>query len=810
MVGLPGDLRFALRYLLRRPGFTATVVLSLALAIGANTAMFSIVNAVLFGSLPVSDPDRIVALYTLDEKNPGHLPVSDHNSWDIREAAAEVLDVAHFGFAGADLEGGETSDPLPALVVTSNYFDVLGVQMLSGRGFDHDDHALGGHPEVVLTHHLWLERFGADLDVIGRSLVINGTRFTVIGIAPERFTGTGQGETALFLPYSSHRQLGDQFPWFGDRRWLAFFPIGRLQGESTIEQAQAELDRIGGRLAATYPDVNRGRTYTAVPLSRAVLGPDQRDGIVQAGAMMMIIVGFILLIACANVANLLLARAASRRSEMSLRRVLGAGASRIVRQLLTESIVLAIAAALVGLILAIPLRDFVWSLRPDGFALGGVRPELDGRVLAFTAAVALCTGVLFGLAPALRLARVDLMTPLKEETTPTAATGARFGSRSALVVLQVALSMVALVGAGLFMRSMDNARGVDLGFRPDGVLLATVDTQRVVDGAAARLDRLAAALEAVPEIESVALAGRPPMGGGGVRRTTYVEGRESEAEDGVLIDVVGVGPRYFDVVGQPILEGRDFETTDELGKPNVAVINETMARRYWPEGGAIGKQLRFNREPEPLTIVGVSATAKLFTPMDEPTASIHVSLPQWPQPVVTLIVRTGGDPIAAAPVVLETSRSTGAELRVGNLRSLAQVVDAALLVPRAGALLLGFCGIVALGLASIGLYGVMTYTVRQRTREIGIRMALGARPDDVLRFVLLQAMALVVLGIGVGTLGALLLQQRFDNLLFRVALGDMWAFGGAVLVLGVTATVAGYLPARHATRINPSRAIHHD
>jgi predicted permease len=809
--GLIGDLRFALRYLLARRAFTATLVVSLALAIGANTAVFSIVDAVLFGSLPVTEPDRLVAVYTLDEKNPGHLPVSDHNSWDIREQASDILDVAQFSFAAVDLERGEDRDSLPALVVTSNYFDVLGVSMLVGRGFDHDDHALGGHPEVVLTHRTWLDVFGRDPEVLGRRVVINGSRFTIVGVVPEPFTGTGPGEAAVFLPYSSHRELGKQLPWFGDRRWLAFSPIARLQDDVTLEQVEGELERIGRRLAATYPDMNRGRTFTAVPLSQAVLGPDQRDRVVQAGAMMMTIVGFVLLIACANVANLLLARASSRRAEVALRRVLGAKTSRIIRQLLTESLLLAMIAALIGLVLAVPLRELMWSLRPDGFALGGIRPEIDGRVLLFTATIASATGLLFGLAPAVRLARNDLLAPLQEETTPIAAVGARFGARSVLVVLQVALSMVALVGAGLFMRSMDNARDVDLGLRPESVLLATVDAQSLADEPGPRLKAILGEVGGLPEIEAVALTSRAPLApGGGVRRTTYVDGRDSPAEDGVLLDVFAIEGLYFDAVGQPVVEGRSIQATDEFGKTRVVVVNETFVRRYWPEGGAIGKQLRFNGEAEPLTIVGVVGAAKMDSPMDEPTPALYVSLLQWPQPVVTLVARTRGDPLDSGPVVADSIRASGRDVRVSDFRSLEQVIELSLRAPRAGALLLGLCGLVALGLASVGLYGVMAYAVRQRAREIGIRMALGARPGHVLRFVLFQALSLVGFGAAAGGLGALLLQQRFAALLFEVPLGDPWAFCGALVVLVSTATVAGYIPARHATRINPARAIHHD
>lgn len=812
MESLLKDLGFTWRFVSRRPAFCAVLVLSLALAIGANTAIFSLVNAVLLGTVPVEEPERVVALYTVDEKNPGHHPSSDLNTRDIAEQASDLLDVTYFTFMQGEIEDGEGAHPSGGMLVTSNYFEVLGVEPILGRGFDHDDDALGAHPEVVLSHDLWRKRYGEDPGVLGTRIEINDATLTVVGVAPEGFGGTALFNAEFFVPYSSHRELMPTAPFYENRRWLAFFPVARMSSGTTIEQVDAELKRIGARLAAQYPEQNKGRSFASVPLAHAIVGPDQRDELVMASTVLMTVVGFILLIACANAANLLLARATNRRSEMAVRRIMGASTLRIFRQLITESLVLSIAAAILGLLIAIPLRDFIWSLRPHGFALGGIQPEIDGRVLLFTGTVAIVTGLLFGSVPAWRTARVDLVTPLKEDTTPTTSGGGRGGIRNALVVAQVALSMIALIGAGLFIHSMRNAREVDPGFSTSGLVIGFLDLQKLEGGEAAGTTarrELLSALEAMPEVDSAALATRAPMGAGLMKRTTYVEGRDADAEDGVLIDTVTVSPDYFETIGQSLLEGRDIEETDVLGKPRVVVVNEAFADRYWPRGGAEGHRLRFIGEDEPLTIIGVVATAKLFNPTEDPTPAIYVPLAQWPAPVVHLHV-AGPDAAGLGPTIEQKIESLGRRMTLTDIEPIEAVLEDALFAPRAGALLLGSFGALALGLAAIGIYGIMSYSIEQRTREIGIRVALGARPSDVMRFVLFQAMTSVVLGVGIGVAGGLFLQGRLGALLFEVPFADPLAYGGATVVLVVIALVAGYIPARRATTINPSAAIRHD
>lgn len=819
MSGLRQDLRFALRMALKTPALSAAVVLSLALAIGTTAAIFALVNAVALGTVPVHEPEDVVAIYTLDEKNPGHMPTSELNWRDIDAQIKGTLDVTAFTFMPAKLAlpgGDATGQPAPTLIVSADYFDVLGVPPALGRGFEHDDSELGAHAEVVLSHAVWQERFGAREGVLGETVQINGQPMTVIGVAPEGFHGTTAFKADLFVPISSHREVYPAAQFFDQRRFLAFFPLARLAPGVSIEQANAELERLAAPLAADFPADNEGRTFVARPLSHALLGPDVRGVVVQASALMMTIAGFVLLIACANAANLMLARATSRRAEIAVRSALGATPARIVRQVLTESLCLAALSGTLGMALAYPAADFLWSLRPNGLGFGAIEPRIDDTVLLFTAATAMGAGVLFGLAPALRCARVDLVTPLKEETAHTS-TASRANLRSALVVAQVALSMIALVGAGLFVRSMENMRAIDPGFSPEGVLLVDVnlseaavaagpDAPAVMDAARRRVID---SMVSLPDVEAVSWATITPLEGQLFKRTVYVDGRDAGVEDGTLIDWNVIGPGYFEVLEQPLLDGRDFTQRDDLEHPLVVVVNQAFAERYWPGGGAVGQRIRFLGQDEPVEIVGVVDTVKYASLTEDPLPVIYSPFSQSMQARFTLHMATR-DAEGTIPS-LEMARSElGVGVQVSNPRPLARAVEGALFAPRSAAILLGSLGTVALVLASIGIYGLMAYSVRQRTREIGIRMALGARPRDVVRFILLQALSLVVLGIGVGLAGGIVLQNALSDLLWEVPAADPLAFGSAALVLAALATVAGYLPARHATKISPTTAMRKD
>lgn len=803
------DIAFALRLLRRRIGITIAIVLTLAVAIGANTAVFSIVDAVLFGRLPVRDPDRVVALFTLDTKNPGYLPVSNLNRRDLGKIVDDTMEVGAFAFVGANIGEGEDLQPAGGLLVTANYFTLLGVEPELGRGFDHDDEELGAHAEIVLAHEWWQERFAGDPDIVGRSLRLDGKPVTVIGVAPQGFIGTTLLRPQFYVPYSSHREVMPQNEqWFASRRWLVFNPIARLAPDVTLEQANDALAAAGSQLAAMYPDDNGTRTFTAIPATHAMFGADQREDLVVASTLLMTMAAFVLVIACANAANLMLARAATRRSEIAIRAVLGARPLRLVRQLLTESLVLAAIAAAAGLVLAFVIRDFVWELRPPGLELPGLEPTIDTRVLAFTVLITVVTGVAFGLVPAVRAARIDLTMPMRG----SAASGVigRIGLRGALVIVQVALSMVALVGAGLFMRSMDNIRRVDPGFAADELVTAFIDLGPGEPGAqVVQRTELLRALRASPGVRDAELAQRVPFGGAQMRRTVFVDGRDiPDAEDGVLFDVDPVGPRFFATFDIGLVSGRAFTVDDRLDRPRVAIVNEAFARRFWGTRDPLGERIRFLGEDKPLEIVGVAHNHKNAALTEDPAPAVFMPLEQWPLQNLMLAVRVDDPATAAASLEAVLAGMPNAP-RIGGVQPYFAVLEGALFAPRLGATLLGAFGGLALLLAAIGLHGVMAYNVRLRTREIGIRMALGARGAHVSRRILADAMLLVIAGIGVGIVGGIVLQALLADLLHEVPLGDPLAFGGAAAVLVVLAGLAAWLPAREATRIDPMVAMRH-
>jgi predicted permease len=801
---------YALRLLRRRLGITIAIVLTLAVAIGANTAVFSIVDAVLFGRLPVRDPDRVVALFTLDSKNPGYLPVSDLNRRDLGKMVDDTMEVGTFAFIGANVGEGDDVQPAGGLLVTANYFSLLGVEPALGRAFDHDDDELGAHSEIVLAHDWWQERFAGDPTIVGRTLRLDEKPVTVIGIAPRGFIGTTLLRPQFYVPYSSHREVMPQDePWFGSRRWLVFSPIARLRPGVSLEQANDALAAAGSQLAAMYPDDNGTRTFTAIPATHAMFGADAREDLVAASTLLMTMAAFVLVIACANAANLMLARAATRRSEIAIRAVLGARPMRLVRQLLTESLVLAAIAATVGVLLAFVIRDFVWELRPPGLELPGIEPTIDGRVLGFAVLITAITGVAFGLAPAIRAARIDLTTPMRGTAAPGVV--GRIGLRGGLVIVQVALSMIALVGAGLFIRSMANIRRVDPGFAAEQLVIANVDLGGGGDPEAQVVQRseLLQALRAAPGVRDAELAQRVPFGGAQMRRTVFVEGRDiPDAEDGVLFDVDPAGPRFFDTLGMRLVAGRPFSVDDRLERPRVAIVNEAFARRFWGTRDPLGERIRFLGEEKLLEIVGVVSNHKNAALTEAPTPTVFMPLEQWPLPDVMLAVRVDDPATAAAGIEVALAGMPDAP-RVGGVQPYTEVIEGALFAPRLGATLLGTFGALALLLAAVGLHGVMAYNVRLRTREIGIRMALGARSEHVFRRILGDAMVLVIAGVGVGLVGGIVLEALLKDLLYEVPLGDPLAFGGAAVVLVMLAGLAAWLPAREATRVDPMVAMRH-
>ncbi|MDE3155418.1 MAG: ABC transporter permease [Acidobacteriota bacterium] len=816
------DLRYALRTFRRQPGFAAVAVLSLALGIGANTTIFSLLNSIFFHPLPVHDVSGLVDLYTTDARNPGFLPTSRLNFQDYRDQVSAFAGAAVYQFVPLNLGAARDAKPEVVLgeIVSGNYFSLLGVTPALGRGFRPDeDQVPDRDPVVVLGDALWRTRFGADPGIIGRTIQLNGMPFTVIGVAPRPFIGTDVGiRVAMWVPLMMHhRVLPLDADTFDSRRALMFNVLARLKPGVTVAQAESQVRAVGERLAQSYPTQNKGRGARLLPLAEAAVNPNIRGVFTLAGVILMVVVGLVLLIACANVANLLLARASARRREIAVRVSLGASRRRLVRQLVTESLLLALVAGGLGLLLGLWARQLLLGLAPTntGPFVIDLGSGFDGRVLAFTLAVAVVTGVLFGLAPAVKATRPDLVLDLKDRSSQVSDMRGRFSLRKVLVVVQVALSFVALVGSGLFLRSLHNAQAIDPGFRTDNLALMSfnVDAQgynRARGEAFYRqlLDRV----DGLPGVRGASLSTVLPLSGGGFQRTVFIDGQDAPAtaNNGVLVMTDAVTPAYFQTMGIPLKGGRLFAPTDIAGGPRAAIINETMAKKFWPKGDAIGHRFRFFGQNDPLEIVGVVGDSKFGTLGEDPVSCAYTAMAQDYSGQVSLEVWTAGDPSAALGAVRAMVQGMDPNLPLTGVTTMSHVLDQSLAAARAGALTLGAFGLLALVLAAIGLYGVMAYLVTQRTQEIGVRMALGATPADVRRLIVRQGMTLAAAGILAGTAAGLALARAAGGLLYNIGTIDGPTFVAIPLVLGLVALVATLVPAHRATRIDPLAALRYE
>lgn len=801
MTTLADDLRQAWRQLRRQPGVALAIVATLTLALGVNTALFSILRAVVFGAVPVHDPDALVAIYTVDRKNPGHMPVSDATAFDVRDALGDEVPLTFFAVRSVAVATPEGRTQVAAILATANYFDVIGVPPALGTGFTATADLGADVDEVVVSHAFWRSHLAADPDVVGQRLVVEGVPLTIVGVGPEGFAGTNLFDASVFVPYASHGAVFPEVPWFGMRRFLAFEILARLPESLPFEVFDARITAIAERIAAANPDEIGTRRLHAVPFAHAILGPDQRATVVLAAALGGTIVGFVLLVACANAANLLLARASTRHGELALRGVLGATPGRLLRQALLEALLLAGCAGLLSIAIAPTLRDGLWLLRPPLLEMASLQPAIDGRVLGFTAAATLATGLIFGAAPALRAARIDVTSPLRHHATAGAASHRRV--RSALVVTQVALSFVALLAAGLLLRSVTNATAVDPGFAVDE--LAAFDLHATPTAAAQITDALAD----MPGIEAAAVASQLPFGHNEFRRTIAVDApTRPDAPTGLLVRTASVDPGWRAAMGIAELAGRDFHGDDDSKHPMVAIVNDTFAAVYWDGATPIGQNIRFAGVRDPVRIVGVVTTTKTGSVTETPQPFVYIPLAQWPhQADLQLVVRSSA-PEATIEAVMAALDARD-DATVSRPRRLTEDRDAALGPMRSAAVLLLLFGALAVALATSGIHAVMTYAVRQRTREIGIRMALGAQAHHVHRQLLGEAVALVLVGNGLGVAGGLILQHALTDHLFAVPLGDAITFGGVALVVTVAALAAAWCPARAATRIDPARAIHH-
>ena len=809
------DIRYAVRLLVKSPGFTAVAVLSLALGIGANTAIFSLVNAVLLRPIPVQEADRLATVFMTDTRNPGNLPLSHLNYKDLRSQNQVFTDMAAFTFSQVNWSNGTASEQILLQVAAGSYFSVLGTQPAIGRSFAPEEDTRPT-PVIVLSHGFWERSLGRDPSIVGRTLTLNRTPFTVIGIMPDGFTGTFLGgNPAGWVPMSMHDVVQPNFDWYEQRRGLFLFTFGRLKPGVSVEQAGANLRTIFAQLEQAYPVDNKGRSASAVSLLEARLNPGGQGGgqIVQLSVLLMTVVGIVLLIACANIANLLLARATRRRKEIAVRLALGAERLRLIRQLLTESLLLAVIGAVLGVGLAYALLNVLVGADLQ-LPVPLEEMAIDTRVLGYTALLTVLTGILFGLAPALQASRADVVPVLKNETVPAGANqrGVRslFSLRQALVVSQVALSLISLVAAGLFLRSLKHAQGIDTGFETRGVLVMNVNLGR--EGYTPERGQLfyqqaAERLSGLPGVQRASVAQNPPLAGGFLR-SVFPEGADTTTRDRVLVQVNSVSPGYLDTLGIPLLRGRDFLDSDTTGAPLVVIINETMAQRFWPGEEAIGKRFKFFGDTDYTSVIGIAKNAKYNGVAEDPTPFIYQPVRQNYTPNATLHIRAAGNAGGLGGAVRAAVLEIDPTLSVFNIRTLEEQVSNSLAGLRLNVIMLTTFGVLALLLASIGLYGVASYAVTQRTREIGVRMALGANAASVLRLVLGRGLTLVGIGIALG-LALALLGSRFisPDVLPNVSVRDPLTFTATAVLLTAVALLANYLPARRATRIDPLLAL---
>ena len=806
----------------KSPGFTFIAVLSLALGIGANTAIFTIINAVFLHPLPVQEPSQLVEMFTRDTKtidanaNFQLTPTSLPNYEDYRDQNTVLTGLAAVTFA-LPLNWGGQAEPqqLQASMVSPNFFDVLGVKPYRGRFFYPDEaKKVGADPLAVLSYALWSRRFGSDPSVVGQTITLNATSYTVIGVAPPNFKGIVSlaPPDVLWIPLSMRDYvLTGQLKTLENHRrmrWLSV--VGRLKPSVSVDQARASMKTIASSLEKEYPRDNPGRTCELYPLNQSALGINQRAQFSLAGGVLMGVVGLVLLIACVNLANLLLAQAAKREKELTLRAALGAGRARLVRQLLTESTLLSLVGGIAGLLIAYWGRSLLWSFRPPFLADGSIDLSFDSRVLFFTLAISLLTGFVFGIIPALKASNTDLIEVLKAGGRGGTMGWAHNRMRSLLVISEVALALVALIGAGLFLRSMQKAQDINPGFESKNLFQYNFDlgALRYQPDHGQQFFRDAVdRAKSVPGVADATISSNGLLGGG-ISVTVFREGEQTDPNNrGTIVSFDSVLPGYFSALRIPTLSGRDFTDFDREATKTVVVVNKAMADMIWPGQEPLGKRFSIVVDPNNYEVVGVVGTTLVGQVGEDPQPVAYFPLRQQYAPAGSLMVRTTGNPEATMGAVRAQISQLDRNLALTNGQTIEQLLAQGLWAARMGAALLGLFGVLALILASVGIYGVLSYSVTQRTSEIGIRMALGAQTPQVLKLVLRQGMLLAGIGVLVGVAIALPITRFASTLLYGVSVWDPLTYISITVLLMAVAFLACYVPARRATRIDPLVAL---
>ncbi len=791
------DICYGARMLVKNPFFTLIAVLTLALGIGGNTAIFSVVNAVLLRPLPYVEPDRLVIVWGYHpEIGREEASLPDFADWREQSRSFELMAAA--AVRSYSFTGKEEPERLIGAAVTADFFAALRTQPVLGRSFLPEEDRSGAPRVAVLSHGLWQRRFGSKTDVIGRSITLNGLDYTVVGIAPGHLQLPDKSE--LWVPLAMD-------PGQAGRRSDFLLVVARLKTGVNVDQAQLEMNAITARLEQQYPQSNSGWRTNLVPLHEQIVGNFRTTLLVLLAA-----VGFVLLIACANVANLLLARAAVREREIAIRAAIGAGRGRLVRQLLTESVLLSSLGGVVGTLLAIWGISTLAALGPRNIPrLSEI--GIDGWALGFTVLLSLATGMLFGLAPAIQISRLNLSDTLKEGGRVGAAIGGSHRLRPVLVVTEVALSLILLIGAALMIKSLHRLMNLNAGFNRENLLtmqLALPQAKYAADHQVSGFYRqLIENVRGLPGVLSATAVSPLPLGGGGTFWSFAIAGRPAPPPE-VVMDacVLFVGDRYIEMMGVPLVLGRPLNELDNQGSPRAALINQTMARRYFRDQNPLGQQITFgdpqNSNTQWLTIAGVVADVKHRVMEKEVYPSVY--LPQINR-AMALVVRTGNNPQSLVPAVRDEIKKLDRDLPVYNIRTMDQVLGSVLERERFTMLLMSIFATVALVLAAVGLYGVMSYSVNQRTHELGIRMALGARRRDVMLLVVGQGIKLAATGVVIGLAGAFALTRMMKTLVFGISATDPLTFSIIALLLTLVALLACWIPARRATKVDPMIAL---
>ncbi len=811
------DVRYGVRMLARSKGFSLVAVLSIALGIGVNTTIFSFVNAALLRPLPVPRPEQLMRLWDGQASS-----YPDYAAY--RDETEVFAGLAAYAQRPMSLTGGEETERIWGEIVTANYFDVLAIPPAQGRGFlPEEDRTPGTHPVVVISDGLWKRRFNSDAGVIGKSILLSNQPFIIIGVTAENFAGaTLVTPPDVWVPIMSEPlvQPGSVSLTSPDSGWLNV--LGRLKPDVTFPQAQAAISTVASRLHQARrardsgPEEAGGRKATIVPARGLMVPPQGRTTTFFVVGLLMTVVTLVLLVACANVANMLLARAAARRKEIAVRLALGASRWRVVRQLLTESLLLALAGGAAGLLLALWSVDLLQSLLPQSTI--GMRAAVDTspdvRVFAYTLLLSLLTGIVFGLVPALQASKPNLVPALKDEAVGFSRR--RLSLRNLLVVAQIAVSLLLLVAAGLFIRNLQNTQHADPGFQIEDGFVMTYDLEPAkYTSARGKLfhEEVLGRARALPYVRAASLAEYVPLGEGGSKSPLYVEGEPASPDpldEDSLLSHATIATDYFKTMGISLLRGRDFGDGDTASSPQVVVVNETLARRIAPDGNVVGKRLRMDSKGEYLEVAGVVKDIKYNQLTEKTPFFAYRPLSQRYRAQMTLHVRTAGDPRGVMNQVRAEVRALDRNLPLTDVMTLEEHMRVPLAPAQLFAWLSSAFGVLALLLAATGLYGVMAYLVSGRTREFGIRVALGARSGDVLRLVLSEGLMLVCLGVLLGLLASIALTRVLQSVLYGVSATDPATFACVALLLTAVALVACYIPARRATRVDPMVALRYE